>query len=323
MSKKLVIHIGTHKTGSTAIQLFLWRNRDELLKNGITYPESGAPSFSRFGQHLIAWSCFSNADYIPAYDGNTIELNSLQTSKFISKIDNATSNNQTVVISSEEFSILNLSEISVLAKQLSNFDVTIVVYLRRQDMYLESAYGTSVQYNPGYVKNFSDFCVEQRMNLNYMSMIESWEYYFPGKLVVKSYEDKKIKQDIVSDFMSVLNVNIESLHFEAKVRDNKSISAHATEVVRCLRLRGWSEEELKKLRHKLSDVYSNYSKKQLGRFLNEANYNIIWHKYSDCNRMLLEKYNCDILFDQYDSNSSQVKNFDESFLKVFRDVILK
>ena len=35
---KIIIHLGTYKTGSTAIQRLLKRNRNLLLKNKILYP---------------------------------------------------------------------------------------------------------------------------------------------------------------------------------------------------------------------------------------------------------------------------------------------
>ena len=38
--KRLVIHIGMHKTGSTTIQRFLSRNRLVLRLAGVLYPES-------------------------------------------------------------------------------------------------------------------------------------------------------------------------------------------------------------------------------------------------------------------------------------------
>ena len=38
---KLMLHIGTSKTGSTYIQHFLNENRAELLDQGIYYPEIG------------------------------------------------------------------------------------------------------------------------------------------------------------------------------------------------------------------------------------------------------------------------------------------
>ena len=50
----LVLHIGPHKTGTTAIQLFCERNRKALSKAGFWYPEVGIFS----GQHMRLPGCY-------------------------------------------------------------------------------------------------------------------------------------------------------------------------------------------------------------------------------------------------------------------------
>lgn len=58
----LVLHIGPHKTGTTAIQMFCERNRKLLAKAGIWYPAVGAVS----GQHMILPGCYlSHHSHIP------------------------------------------------------------------------------------------------------------------------------------------------------------------------------------------------------------------------------------------------------------------
>ncbi len=41
---KVIIHAGTYKTGSSAFQTLLYRNREHLLKNGVLYPRTGISS---------------------------------------------------------------------------------------------------------------------------------------------------------------------------------------------------------------------------------------------------------------------------------------
>jgi hypothetical protein len=57
-----LLHIGPHKTGTTAIQMFCERNRKLLAKAGLWYPEVGAVS----GQHMLLPGCyFSHHPHIP------------------------------------------------------------------------------------------------------------------------------------------------------------------------------------------------------------------------------------------------------------------
>jgi hypothetical protein len=59
----LVLHIGPHKTGTTAIQRFCDRNRDRLAKAGFWYPRSGSAS----AQHMLLPAChISSHRCIPA-----------------------------------------------------------------------------------------------------------------------------------------------------------------------------------------------------------------------------------------------------------------
>ena len=50
---KLILHIGTHKTGSTALQQFLYRNPDSLAKVGIHYAVPPSAWKASFIVHLL------------------------------------------------------------------------------------------------------------------------------------------------------------------------------------------------------------------------------------------------------------------------------
>jgi N-acyl-L-homoserine lactone synthetase len=50
----LVLHIGPHKTGTTAIQVFCERNRQHLAKAGFWYVKSGSAS----AQHMLLPACY-------------------------------------------------------------------------------------------------------------------------------------------------------------------------------------------------------------------------------------------------------------------------
>jgi hypothetical protein len=57
MAKRIVIHAGFFKTGTTALQSSLAANREKLLENGVLYPAlSSADSSRSTGQHRAAWA---------------------------------------------------------------------------------------------------------------------------------------------------------------------------------------------------------------------------------------------------------------------------
>jgi hypothetical protein len=58
---KIIMHIGMPKTGSTAIQFSLTRNRQKLISSGVLYPANPAP-FSKNSKHTIYLSMLRQGD---------------------------------------------------------------------------------------------------------------------------------------------------------------------------------------------------------------------------------------------------------------------
>lgn len=54
---EIILHIGTHKTGTTTLQRFCASASDALAERGILYPRSARPRYGpTAGHHLIPWS---------------------------------------------------------------------------------------------------------------------------------------------------------------------------------------------------------------------------------------------------------------------------
>ncbi|MEL7342883.1 MAG: hypothetical protein AAGM67_20530, partial [Bacteroidota bacterium] len=128
MPKTLYLHIGTHKTGSTAIQQTLANNRTLLLNNGYLYPESATIGY---GHHQLpsAISGEHSTKFAARAEDNSLatlldELNATPTPN--------------IIISSENFCRLSANEIHKVKKTFASFHIEIIVYLRRQDLLLQS-----------------------------------------------------------------------------------------------------------------------------------------------------------------------------------------
>lgn len=314
--KKIYIHVGTHKTGSTALQVFLTQNRNVLKDMGYVYPTIGCPENSPYGQHELAWSFFQNENFLPLFDNKRFIKDLEKLKVEIQDLNNILLDSKTefLILSSEEFSIFSEEEIQNFTNYFKDYQIEIFFYLRRQDYYLESAYGTSILYS-GYTKNFNSFISNQRMNLNYYEVIKNWEKY-TSKVHVFSYEDKNIKKDIVSHFLKTTNIyNLvkDSKNIE---KHNKSIGVDGIEFIRGLRLRGISENELSRIRTKLEIHYANYSKEELGRFINKEIFENISNNYSEFNNKLFEDYSCDIRFKDNFNSLYTLKDFESSLIKI-------
>ena len=54
MAKKIIVHAGFHKTGTTAIQSSFFAAKDKLSKLGITYPDVGGKAHHKAIYSLMA-----------------------------------------------------------------------------------------------------------------------------------------------------------------------------------------------------------------------------------------------------------------------------
>ncbi len=163
MPKRVVLHIGTHKTGTKTLQLFLHANRDQLALNGVLIPESGRirvdASHATPGQHHIA-----------------IDLQSHDTSEAVKQLlaEMTTRALPLVVVSSEEFHPLHRfpQRLAFLRDAFAEigYATTIVIWLRRQDTYAESLY---VEYaKGGFIEPFSTF-IRSITDLGYITASET------------------------------------------------------------------------------------------------------------------------------------------------------
>ena len=125
------LHIGSHKTGTSALQSFIGRHRDWLGEHGLYVPKSG--QVTNGAHHQLA-RALSGLPAPPVF--STIA------DQFSQEMQ--TCGGQDLLISSESFSMLLRSH-EVLDTIVRNFSVlgysiTIIYYLRNMPQYYNSAY---------------------------------------------------------------------------------------------------------------------------------------------------------------------------------------
>jgi hypothetical protein len=138
-----IIHIGTHKTGTTSLQLFFEVNKIVLGNAGILVAQGGRYQ-NLAGNHQVAWELLGS-DTSVHLDELIAELRSTST--------------RTALLSSEDFSILYARPraLEILRDGIasSGFRPKIVVYLRAQAPYAESMYAERIKHD--YVRRFADY----------------------------------------------------------------------------------------------------------------------------------------------------------------------
>lgn len=142
MRTKLILHIGMHKTGSSAIQRFLSMNRWALGRLGIVYPPSVGPGGARQPKHNAIFAAISHeGDRKTPHPklGPSAELIAA-TADFIERAAP-----RVAILSAEGFSGERPIFANALRPLRERFDVRVVVFLRRRDLWVESFYKQMVQ----------------------------------------------------------------------------------------------------------------------------------------------------------------------------------
>lgn len=250
MKQKIIIHAGTPKTGTTAIQLFLSAHRSEFLEYGYWYPHLGVPEEHPFAQHYLAQHFTSN---------DRSEKTESAWLTFLEESRNYP--NKAILISSENFWWLgdNNAIEALLSALIEHFDPTILFYLRRQDCYIQALYCTLILYF-NERRCFQEF--NHSIDKNYYSILNRWsEVFGKDKIKVRVYErEQLVNHDIVSDFLNATQIecNLPSENTTYK-NINTNIPRHAIDLFFHLNQNSDKQQMISSLRSLVHQLYQGRS----------------------------------------------------------------
>ena len=220
---KIYLHIGIHKTGSTTLQHFLDVNREVFNKKGFFYPDSKT-DFA--GHHNLFWEFIEK---------NRFYENGITWADLFDQIDNLESN--AMILSSENFCRLTPDRISWIREKFSNFDVKVIIYLRRQDKLIHSNYAHEVKVGKE-VPEFETYLKERvdTQEFNFMSILSPWKEVFgEDNIVVRPFEVKQLfKEDLIEDFLNIIGCSSDSEDFEKIKSVNRAPNTKIFEIIKGL-----------------------------------------------------------------------------------------
>jgi hypothetical protein len=135
--KQVVLHVGFHKSGTTALQESLFAQREELKAKGVLYPSVGWQA-----HHRIAWAIARKRWGWKDRGGKTNPY--FTWTKMLWRIRLSKANK--VVLSSEFLSELPLEKIQILKNQLQGRQVKVLFTLRPLVKLLSSSYQQYLKY---------------------------------------------------------------------------------------------------------------------------------------------------------------------------------
>jgi len=274
--KNLYLHIGAHKTGTTAIQKFLSMNRDNLKKKGYLYP--GIHDAHHFIPEKILM-------------GNQLHDDSKNHIEQLFK-EIQSSDLKNIIISSENFE--NLKEkVPELKNLLKNkFDCKIIYYVRRQDERLESLYRGNVK-NP--TNRLQDTLAEYYTKFDtvsdYYSLLSPWREAFGEKnIFVRVYEKGQLPHGIYQDFLTIIGLEWDNNLNIPTNQINRGLGWDLTEIIRLCNIQFPNDPNLHQfLVRNLSKVQINEKEKNYYGLSPQQRRNIVKH-YDKSNVKVAREY---------------------------------
>jgi len=209
--KKVILHIGRHKSGTSSLQNFLVRNRLLLEQYDYLYPQTGISSVAH---HEIALA-FSHKNILK--QGAAAILESELIKAFRTEL--ATTTATSIIVSSEQFTACNPKHMEEL---FTGYDVEVVIYLRDQLSYLASAYAQIVHADT-ITENIEDYYdTFLSRNIDYWKFIKRWEGAFGDNVRVVLFDRKALHEgDIVKDFLwRFTSIDIANQSAQALTKDH-------------------------------------------------------------------------------------------------------
>jgi hypothetical protein len=277
----LYLHIGMAKTGTSALQYFFDSNPDQLNEQGVIYPKTG--QYDDYSHHNIPFSLAKNAHKVALSRAGQVSL--------LNSLNEEIKDYPRVLLSSECFPMLGNHDLFL--EFLSQYEVKIICYLRRQDLFVESHYKQVVAdpASPNLHYKIQSHVAKLHKTMAYFPLL--WRWAKLGSLIIRPYEREYfVDGNIFSDFGNTIDVKIDKSFVFPNENINPTDSNAFVDLVRILKshkmlgsvLNKISIDELRALVNRIipdektSSLFSPQERKDLLR------------KYSSSNKKIAQLY---------------------------------
>lgn len=278
--ERLILHIGTYKTGTSSIQRYLDRGRRRLEREGICYPAAGcgpdllAPAHHRLALLADQGEGVASADFSAVVDEIRREF--------------ADSGCGTLVLSAEDLSAIYFPHVIVEAFPAERTE--IFVSLRPQHDIISPLYYTAVAMRRLTASPEEYLEAELRSFLDYHVLLQRWRSACPtATFHVRRYEEgSPSRKDSILDFLEVLKIPPSPLRATTDFRDHATLPARGTLVLRMLATLGYSESEF----YLIFDLLQNH-RQLLGREMSVYSPNLrreVHETYRESNRRVRAEF---------------------------------
>ncbi|MEE3440212.1 hypothetical protein [Ruminococcus sp.] len=231
--KTLYIHIGTPKTGTTSIQNFCGLNREKLKEQGVLYPimhyHYERKSVNRNGYFLHG--------VIKENGTRNKEKEKQVFDSELQYIVDCFKENDTILLSDESIWWATATRRKGLWKDLKkhseqhNYQIKVIVYLRRQDQFMMSRYNQRLKTDfVASTQNFDEYFADMngrfKCVMDYRDRIDNIAKSISKENVIVKRFDRNYfyNGDLNQDFLNILGVKVDDSFQQLKETANTGIS---------------------------------------------------------------------------------------------------
>jgi len=209
--KRVFVHIGLHKTGTTSLQRFLYQNREKLGAHGVLY-RCLDEEWPNHHPVAVGWRKGQRSDKVARFLGECL----------------SSPPHDTIIFSSEMFAE-QAFDVPGFLEVLAPHDVTVVAYLRNPCAQLVSAFNEVVR-DPKVQWTHPIGSDPSPYDVSYHALLRDWLQ--APRLILCPYDPPQwIGGALEADFLAtagIENTDLESLPF----RENVSLPFSVVEIVR-------------------------------------------------------------------------------------------
>ena len=274
--RKLYLHVGVHRTGTTSTQRFMKDNFTPLLTKGYLYPLG-----------------------VKRHDGvvNRLVRQDLSMQDFALDLEKRASAQafpvHSIVLSDEDMSLIQ--DFSLFARLRDTFDVKVVVSLRRQDLWLESWYLQNIkwQWNRALAHlTFAQF-FERRGEffwIDYAARLAHYEQVFgQGCVVAGVFEREDMPEGPIQAFLRMIGIDDLS-GFGPFVHRNSSLTPLMSEFMRQMPMDAMIEPERMLVEAACIEVDKTLATNGSKLVMPAAQRVIAMQDFAESNRLTAERY---------------------------------
>jgi hypothetical protein len=248
---RLILHIGTHKTGTTSIQRFLDANRRKLAARGVFYP----------GYDLIGKPHhYAHIGIVNGFSGGATPFSAEDARAFFAAVRDRVADHDVTILSAEPFyrHFVPPSKGEVPEEperywpareayvervaEMVGIPAEVVCVFRRQDSFAQSLYQESVKVSRQKL-TFEQYLRQRWFHFAFLQQAEAWDRVFPG-LRALSFERLAASGDLPGAFCDAIGVAHDDLARPA--RANEGLPVDLVVLKRILNATGVPRAELRR-----------------------------------------------------------------------------